>query len=73
MVIRYNPFEDVVVNDNFIRWNNETYLTGRIAGELKPPKNVSDTQMIENIMEKGIDYKKIRKLCRLFCITTTIY
>ena len=22
------------------------------------PKNVSDTQMIENIMEKGIDYKE---------------
>ena len=58
LVIRYNPFEDVVVNDNLLGGNNETYLTGRIAGELKPPKNVSDTQMIENIMEKGIDYKK---------------
>ena len=58
LVIRINPFEDVVVNDNLLGGNNETYLTGRIAGELKPPKNVSDTQMIENIMEKGIDYKK---------------
>ena len=55
LVIRINPFEDVVVNDNLLGGNNETYLTGRIAGELKPPKNVSDTQMIENIMEKGID------------------
>ena len=55
LVIRINPFEDVVVNDNLLGGNNETYLTGRIAGELKPPKNVSDTQMIENIMEKEID------------------
>ena len=55
LVIRINPFEDVVVNDNLLGGNNQTYLTGRIVGKLKPPKNVSDTQMIENIMEKGID------------------
>ena len=55
LVIRINPFEDVVVNDNLLGGNNQTYLTGRIVGKLKPPKNVSDTQMIENIMEKEID------------------
>ena len=55
LVIRINPFENVVVNDNLLGGNNQTYLTGRIVGKLKPPKNVSDTQMIENIMEKEID------------------
>ena len=58
LVIRYNPLEDVVVNDNLLGGNNATYLTGRIVGELKLPKNVSDTQMIEGLIEKGIDYKK---------------
>ena len=58
LVVRINPPEDVIVNDNLLGGNTDTYLTGRIAGELKLPKNVSDTQMIENIMEKGIDYKK---------------
>lgn len=57
MVIRFNPLEDVGVNDNLLGGNIDTYLTGRIAGELKLPKNVSDTQMIENIIEKGIDYR----------------